>query len=97
MANAVATCNANTKVTMQEQKVVLYPNPAVNEINVQLPYTYMLPLTLDIVSPMGQKVFSKQINNYTTRIPVKGLAKGWYVIQLRNGDKVETIKVLINE
>jgi fibronectin type 3 domain-containing protein len=96
-ANAVATCSSNTKVTMQEQKLLIYPNPAVNEINLQLPYTYMLPLTMDIVSPMGQKVFSKQINNYTTRIPVKGLAKGWYVIQLRNGYKVETIKVLINE
>ncbi|MBL0358033.1 MAG: fibronectin type III domain-containing protein [Chitinophagaceae bacterium] len=95
-ANAVAVCNTITKVVMQEQKVLLFPNPAVNEINVQLPDTYKLPLTLDIVSPLGQKVFSKQINNYTTKIPVEGLTKGWYVIQLRNGGTVEAIKFLIN-
>jgi fibronectin type 3 domain-containing protein len=95
-ANALAICNTFSKVTMQEQKVQLYPNPAVNEIYVQLPENYILPLTLEIVSPLGQKVFSKQINNYLTKIPTAGLTKGWYFIQLRNRDTVEAIKVLIN-
>ncbi len=95
-ANAVAVCNTLAKVSLDEQKVQLFPNPAVNEINVQVPNTFTLPLTLDLISPLGQKIFSKQINNYVTRIPIKGLPKGWYVVQLRNGDIVETIKVLIN-
>lgn len=95
-ANAVAICNTVNKVSFREQQVLLFPNPAVNEINVQLPNTFTLPLTLDIISPLGQKVYSKQINSYITKIPTERLTKGWYVIQLRNVDMAEAIQVLIN-
>ncbi len=95
-ANAVVVCNTFAKVSIQEQQVKLFPNPAVNEINVQVPNTFTLPFTLDIISPLGQKVYSKQINSYITRIPTDKLTKGLYVVQLHNGDIVEVIKVVIN-
>lgn len=95
-ANALVSCNTIIKTALQEQKVLLFPNPAVNEINVQLPNSFTLPVTLDIISALGQKVYSTQINNYTTKIPTDRLTSGVYVVQLRNGDIAEAIKVVIN-
>jgi len=95
-ANALVSCNTIIKTALQEQKVLLFPNPAVNEINVQLPNTFTLPLTLDIISALGQKVYSTQINNYTTQIPTDRLTRGLYVVQLRNGNTMEAIKLVIN-
>lgn len=95
-ANTVVTCNTAAKVSPHAQQVLVFPNPAVNEINVQVPNTFTLPLTVDIISASGQTVYSRQISSYLTKIPTDKLPKGMYVVQLHNGDIVEAIKVVIN-
>ncbi len=68
-------------------QVVVFPNPAVDIINIQLPENWQSSkVKLEMYSQSGQLVFSKNqlSGNQVERLQVGNLARGIYTIRLQN-------------
>ncbi len=95
-ANAFTTCEALAKPATVPQHLMLFPNPAENgRFTIVLPADISLPVTMEIITAHGQKVFNKQLNTCTNNIQTKGLARGWYIIRLVNQEDIQTLKLSI--
>jgi len=95
-ANALTTCIPVLKQANIENQLMLFPNPATNgRFTITLPNSVSLPVTMEILSAHGQKVYSNQLNSYNNGVQTKGLAKGWYIVRILNGDEVKNLKLLI--
>ncbi|RMA64320.1 T9SS type A sorting domain-containing protein [Ulvibacter antarcticus] len=87
----------NHDLTNHEQ-VVIYPNPATNEINVKLDYTSTnekLPYT--IVNIMGQEVLNGDISGQSTdsnKLDLSGLNTGVYFLNISVSDNSITKKII---
>lgn len=76
----------------------IYPNPAFNQITLELPYLTAIQLkssTLSIVDISGRVILNQFIHSNSTLISVDGLSKGLYVVQLEIAGKIYTKKLII--
>jgi len=74
-----------------EQNFSIYPNPAVNYINLITNSSFDKKSLVKIYSITGELMYSKQINlfdNATASIDVSNYPCGLYIIQINSGDKV---------
>jgi len=76
-------------------EILLYPNPAQNEIYFKLP-SKINKSEVQIVNLLGQIVLKETVNKDKLFMDVSFLDKGLYMVQLKYNDKVETIKILKN-
>lgn len=84
-ADRPAEQNAFLEVPLT-QDVVLYPNPATDFV--QLDNLHFAPTSAALYNATGQLVqFIPLSGTLNTRIPVTGLAAGYYVVVLRNGQQ----------
>ncbi|MFZ4771584.1 MAG: fibronectin type III domain-containing protein [Ferruginibacter sp.] len=94
--NALTTCIPFLIDKNVQQQFGLYPNPAANgQFNITLPATITLPVKMDIISSQGQQLYTKQLNNYSNSIQIKGLTKGCYIISISNEKVIERQRLLI--
>ena len=70
-----------------ETEFVLYPNPATNLLNIQIPNKSMQPSKYQIINTLGAVVANGilQANGTIATIPIKGLMAGVYNIQVLSG------------
>ena len=95
-ANAVVSCPTLSNISGTSQSLTLYPNPVTNgQFNLNLPVNIELPVTVEIISPLGQKIYSKQLKNHINIIQMKGYIKGWYILSYRDNECIQTINFLI--
>ncbi|MDD3152833.1 MAG: T9SS type A sorting domain-containing protein, partial [Bacteroidales bacterium] len=78
-----------------------YPNPANENINVNLFANNSNKASIEIFSISGTKVFSQNYSNLNNgenniNINVKQLPAGMYIITLKYDDKTEAHKISIN-
>lgn len=92
--------NATSIVNMidNEKKLKLYPNPAIDQLNVQFESLTTEETKIQIIDMQGmlvyQQSFSSQAGlNYLT-IPVVILKSGLYLCRLQNGNKLEICKFI---
>lgn len=78
-----------------KDKVVLFPNPATNEINLSIPTTAK-PVRVVIRDAMARAVYQQQFypGQQATTVPVKNWAKGMYYLTVERDDKTEVMKFL---
>jgi hypothetical protein len=62
-----------------ENMCYVFPNPTEDFIEVKCNYNIR---SIDVYNMQGQKVLSKQVNNFMTRLDVRALPKGSYIIKL---------------
>jgi hypothetical protein len=77
--------------------IKLFPNPSKDFINIAF-YNSPERTDLIIINPGGQKVYSKTItepSKTVNTIDLSGFSKGIYMIELRNGNKTETKKIVV--
>lgn len=77
-------------------KATVYPNPASDELHVDLPFDYTeLPTTLTLVSMQGQVV--KQVKNpaVSNVIDIRGLGAGIYLLDVNANGSHKTFKVIV--
>ena len=78
-------------------KFVMYPNPAVNEINITIDiagaddYSYM------VTDMMGRRVFQNALGSTTNNIDVSQLAPGLYNVSVISGSTIMATKKFIKE
>jgi len=69
----------------------IYPNPAVNEINISVEENAQIDI-LKIYNQLGQKIL--QQNNVTNTIDISTLPKGVYIVELVSGASIVRRKMI---
>ncbi len=79
----------------------VFPNPAVNEINVRVNITKAQTSSVRVLNGLGQVVITKSVSlnagSNTIQIDTKQLPTGNYYISYDSGDKMVTKKVVITK
>jgi len=73
----------------------LYPNPAVDKLNIEMPET-LQPALVSVYNPNGQLIISRPITNAKTELDISGLAKGIYFVKCDSESGV-VVKKFIKE
>lgn len=76
----------------------LYPNPATNLVQLQLPNTIPGSLSIQILNSLGQLVKAEVVTNAsgkTLAVDVSTLPAGLYLLQLQNGGAVKGFRVVV--
>ncbi len=81
------------------ESVEIYPNPAHNNLNIQLSLdSKETTFNINLVSVTGQIIYTEEIKNvsgdFTKQIDVSGFNKGVYFLQLRNNKGIITKKII---
>jgi hypothetical protein len=82
-----------------DNNIALYPNPANNELNVQLKYAQYADVVVELIDITGKVVLSENVsssisnNGYT--LDVSNVPNGIYIVKVVNGEQVNTSKVSV--
>ena len=71
-----------SEVTMQEDELTIYPNPANNQLTVKS--EQLTVKEIKVYDVMGETVYSEQLTTNNTTIDVSGLASGLYFLQVNS-------------
>ncbi|UPT67548.1 MAG: T9SS type A sorting domain-containing protein [Sphingobacteriales bacterium JAD_PAG50586_3] len=77
--------NSNKENLLNNLHIAIYPNPAQDFVNIELPQSYN-QASLNIYNLTGQLISQKPITS--TQIPIAELGNGMYIFVIQNGDKV---------
>jgi hypothetical protein len=72
----------------------LWPNPATDQLNIELPATTRLPLTLTLSDPAGRVLISQELYSTQSIVNLKPLSAGLYVCRLASKDLNLTAKII---
>jgi len=75
----------------KEYKIKVYPNPAIEKINIEIPYGYK-PTSIIILNSLGQKCL---VNSNDKRIDISSLTSGLYFVEIHNKTKLLRSKFII--
>jgi hypothetical protein len=80
------------------EKLFLYPNPVVNELNISLSQITSEQITIEIYSLEGKKLYCHYINQSggVYSLNVEFLIKGIYIFKLQTNNQVSTAKFVKN-
>ena len=83
----------NKELSSKHNQIVLYPNPAINDITV---YISEIPASQNyymfIYNLQGEMVMQQAITQGKTEISINELAKGLYIVKISNDDNTTVIK-----
>lgn len=81
----------------------VYPNPSEDFIDIQYSLNSDIPLSIELVNFLGQKVKTvltrqnQQAGNYTLQIPISDLPAGTYFLIISSSNQTKTEKIIINK
>lgn len=78
----------------------LFPNPAQTDLQIRMNLTEQITLDLRLLNALGQVVLNERlgnlpIGNYTHQLYVSRLPAGIYELQLQQGDRIATEKIVV--
>ncbi|MDP4267364.1 MAG: PKD domain-containing protein [Bacteroidota bacterium] len=90
------------EVTTSSVSLSTYPNPAMNQLNIDFSVKYLSNTEINIFDIMGNRIASvlnqKMTSGiYTLQWNAEGLSSGIYFIQMTNGDERITNKIMISK
>ncbi len=96
LPNAPGAEPTNTP-TVAEKGIVLYPNPAADYLQISSVAVLPANSTIEILDVLGRIVRSEILTNdtYSTRIDLRNLQAGWYILRLKNGVDTESHSFII--
>lgn len=77
--------------TFTKNTLTAYPNPVKDNLNIS--FTENIT-DVTVYNLLGQKMFDKNINATEGKIDMSNLASGTYLLKVRSGDTVQTMKVV---
>lgn len=96
IANAVGTVS----IRPEEIQLQAYPNPFTEQLNIRLTLTETQEVSLEVQDTYGRTVASRDYGmmqgNLILPFQAKNLPKGMYYFKLRLGNRVTTVKALLN-
>ena len=82
-----------TSITeLSASNVNIYPNPASDNITIDVSSSLSTHSTLEILNIQGQTILQQQVQQGKTNINISGLAKGVYILKLSSNDKTEVTR-----
>lgn len=86
----------NDNVDGSNNNIDVFPNPANEEVNINLYNSKNNKITIELYNLEGKLI--KQLSNYenTTSINISDLSKGVYIIKIKSLDKLYSKKLIIN-
>lgn len=90
------TTTANQAKRNSNEKIHLFPNPAVNVLNVQIETTEYKTMDIEIISVEGKVLSKKTIDspNQVLHIDLSCLPGGIYLCRVNTGNNIETVKFI---
>jgi hypothetical protein len=90
---AIQSVNSATSTVkkVDEKTIQLYPNPVIDEFNIQAPQTIN---HIEIYNIMGVLIYQTDVNNNTWQYQTSNIPKGQYLIQLKFTDNSIGSKLL---
>ena len=88
-------------VIFEEAEFGMYPNPATDQLTVEVPMQADADVTVSVLDPAGKlaiqqhRTMSKGDNRMT--LDVRALPNGVYFVQVRNGEQSFTRKLVVNK
>ena len=86
--------NVSISDPFKENKLSVYPNPTFGLINFQGFSGDTAPVKAEVLNSFGQIVFSETNFKINDAIDISNKAQGMYFIQIKDGSKVQSFKVL---
>jgi|SaaInlStandDraft_4_1057021.scaffolds.fasta_scaffold05473_4 hypothetical protein len=78
------------------EKVKIYPNPTNSIINIDFPSGYKYKnTTIELISINGKTVLRSKLMSLSTRVDIKELNKGLYLVKIQNDNTIITKKIII--
>ena len=94
----VEVCTGIAHIT-NDIKAIIFPNPANNELNIQITSTELLRVNLEIINIQGQRIYNNNSNktsvNYNEKIDVASFARGIYYIKISVNDVFSVHKLIV--
>ncbi len=76
-------------------QILVYPNPTIDFVTLNIPNEIKLPITLKIFDSVGKLKYTSQVTNNVTNISVAKLSAGIYLFQLIDtSKKVKIFKII---
>ncbi len=92
----VASCTGIYFNSIDNQSVLVYPNPANEILNIECG-TLNDNAKIEIINSLGQVVYQSTITNPQSQINIEHISKGIYLIQIENKSKVVARSKLIKQ
>ncbi len=89
------TSNVGVADLLSKANVLMYPNPTRGMLHVNLGEYKSQVVYMKVYDTKGQVVFSKKIYNSSNVFDLSSLAKGGYVVELRNGINKSSSRIVI--
>ena len=99
LENGVFTFGDIPSINVNENSlahVSFYPNPASNQLNIDLGHDIFNLTGINIYSLDGKVVCSSQLQNRFSEIEISHLSQGAYFIELKCGDEMTRMKLIKN-
>jgi len=75
--------------------VLVYPNPAVNVLNVTLNSNELFDLTITDLN--GKNILTERVSNMSNMVDISNLSSGMYLLRIANSNVQSTTKIQINK
>jgi len=85
-------CNLSTEPLSETAAIQVYPNPATDYLQIQLPDENETSF-VKILNLQGQTVLVQSLQSQTTRLNISDLAPGTYMVRLYYGHQIENVRV----
>ena len=81
---------------MQDNKIILYPNPATNVVNMKLQGEWTQNKTIRVVDIGGREVLCRFIAVADDELVIQGLVAGFYRVTVADGSKFMSESLVVN-
>ena len=89
--------NGINNISINNNGLSIYPNPASNYVNIKLENTSHSNLTLNIYNIIGLLVKSETIANDQQKINISDLNNGTYLLEIKSNFGTKTQKLIIRK
>ena len=87
----------NTVLSLEEfatfEKIRVFPNPVNNQFTITISNNQLQEYEIKIFNVLGKKVFENK-KNTSNEIDVSSLKNGMYLLQIKNGNQLKTLKLI---
>lgn len=93
ITQSVSECTFLKEGSAEQMEYTVYPNPAVNELNIA--YAAETKINIKLVNALGTVVLEEKDYSPNSTIDVSHLAKGIYFVQISSANKLVLKKVIV--
>ncbi|WP_343672482.1 reprolysin-like metallopeptidase [Chitinophaga sp.] len=93
---ALGTATRSDEVTNEQEKVLIYPNPAKNVVNINLAGVKGKS-EVSMFDVNGRLVLRREVNAVTAQLDISTLSTGVYIIRVKNGEKEVSMTKIVKQ